>query len=557
MNRLLLATLIAAACGTAAAGWFGHDRQINDTALDSVQVFDGTRPFVNTTNADATLAAYGTNLVSVFRTSGAKVGEAADGSLFVERDLRIGYATSNNGGLTWRSATMPPLPGSTQTLGSGTVDVDRRGRFFAAGISADANGTPTIAVNRSVDGGRTFAPAVAVDADGPVRRPWLAIGPDPARRDRDNVYVTWTRFAGVASSLRFAKSTDGGATFTTRTIFAPGPDPDQSNPQDAIAFSRPVVDPWTGKLYVAFLQFGNVAQDYLRIHVSEDGGETFTPLRFNLPGAPNPEVYPVVQPGTLTECSATRFDPPGGGAPSFFSNWGLTLHTGPDVGGSSGGLPRYVNASQVVLQPALAVSKGVIHLAWSNSTSPVFGDPASRANVLYVRSDNDGATWTAPLVVNAGDTESLRAVTPTIALGRFPGETALPFLPSPRDVHIGYYAQRADDRVVVKLAHSRDRGRTFPAALTQTLSSEPMTLAPTNIPLPSASNPFQTTNYNRFNAQCASVGDYAGIVVGLGTVHAAWGDSRHTVRQPVHPLDPISGQVHAKEDVFHAAMPIP
>jgi hypothetical protein len=39
---------------------------------------------------------------------------------------------------------------------------------------------------------------------------WLAIGPDPQQRERDNLYLTWTEIdlATGATLLRFARSTD-------------------------------------------------------------------------------------------------------------------------------------------------------------------------------------------------------------------------------------------------------------------------------------------------------------------------------------------------------------
>ncbi|MCR6700650.1 MAG: glycoside hydrolase [Dokdonella sp.] len=552
LPHFAVAACAAFAVGSAAAAspFKPLERRVNDPALDSIQTFAGTRPFVKTTNGEPALAEHGATLVSVFRTVGAQVDANAQGQLYLSSNRRLAYAHSQDGGRNWRSDYLPPLPGSTTTLGYGMVAADRSGRFYASSLGADAGGRTTVALNRSLDGGRHFAPAVPVDAAERPDRPWLAVGPAPGARWRDNVYLSWVSFDdSVGSSvLRFARSTDGGATFTTKTVFAPEPDPDPNNPQNTVQFPTIAVDRYDGRIYVAFLQFGWVSNDYLRIMASDDGGETFRTLAFNRAGAPSPQVMPVVQPGTNTECGAVRYDPPGG-PPQFFSNSYLTLHSGPDIGQSSGGLPRYVNATRINLQPMLAVSKGVIHLVWSNSTSDEFGDPASGADILYMRSDDDGATWTEPAAVNAGAGGSGRSVTPAIALGAFGAETSLPLLPSPRNVHITYYTQEADGRLSFNLAQSRDRGHSFPDARKRRLNAKPIALAPTNVPLPTAANPYQTTNYDRLMTPCASLGEYTGISVGLGMVHAAWGDSSATIQQPVDPLDPISGQTHAKENV--------
>ncbi len=551
------AVCAAVVAGSAAASPLKSlDRPINDPALDSIQQIAGTRPFVKTTDAEPTIAEYGASLVSVFRTVGAEVAANEQGQPYLVSNKRLAYSHSQDGGRSWRSDYLPPLPGSNTTLGYGMVAADRTGRFYASGLGADADGRTTVTVNLSVDGGRRFAAAVPVDAAGRPDRPWLATGPAPGARWRDNVYLSWVSFDdSVGSSvLRFARSTDGGHTFTTRTVFAPAPDPDPNHPQNTVQFPTVAVDPHDGRIYVAFLQFGFVSHDYLRILKSDDGGETFHPLAFNRADAPSPQVIPVVQPGTYTECGATRFEQPGG-PPQYAANTVLTLHSGPDIGGSVSGAPRYVHATRINLQPMLAVSKGVIHLVWSNSTSEVFGEATSGADILYMRSDNDGATWSEPQAVNAGAGGSGRSVTPAIAIGSFGGEAALPLLPSPRNVHITYYTQEPDGTLSFNLAQSRDRGQSFPDARKRRLNARPIALAPTSVPLPTAANPYQTTNYDRLVAQCSSLGEYTGLSVGLGVVHAVWGDSSATMRQPVDPLDPLSGQTHAKENVHFTGRP--
>ncbi|MBO9662856.1 sialidase family protein [Dokdonella sp.] len=529
------------------------DRRINDASLDSIQELDGTRPFVKTTNGEPTIAEYGLALVSVFNTVGAQVAANEQGQPYLERNLRLAYSHSQDGGRTWRSDYLPPLPGSTTTLGYGMVANDRLGRFYASGLGRDANGRITVTVNRSVDGGRNFAAAVPVDSAGRADRPWLAVGPAVGKtsaRFRDNVYLSWVSFDdSVGSSvLRFARSTDGGATFTTKTVFAPPPDPNQNNPQNVVQFPTVAVDAYNGRIYVAFLQFGFVSSDYLRIMTSDDGGETFRPLAFNRPGSPSPEVLPSVQPGTYTECSATRFEQPGS-PPLFFGNTVLTLHSGPNLGGSASGYPRYANATRVNMQPMLAVSKDVIHMVWAASTSDDFGAATSGANVLYMRSDNNGVTWSEPKAINANAGGSNRSVTPAIAIGSFAGETALPLLPSTNNVHITYYTQEPDGTLSFNLAQSSDRGRSFPDSKKRRLNSNPIELAPSSVPMPTEANPYQMTHYDRLVTPCSSLGEYTGLSVGPGVLHAVWGDSSATMQQPVHPLDPISGQTHAKENV--------
>ena len=535
----------------------GTDRRVNVRALDSVQTFPGSRPFVHTSVAEGTVASFGPFLVALHGASGAEVVARENGALAVARNIGLAYSWSGDGGRSWDSAYLPPLPGANGSSGFGSIDVDRAGNFYAGGIGLSADGALTVSVNKSVDGGRRFGAALPVDAQGRVDKSWLAVGPDPRTPWRDNVYLTWIAFddASGASTLRFARSTDGGRRFATSTVFTPELDSEPANPQNVVQFPMVATDKATGHIYIAFLQFGFVAQDYLRVLESADGGQTFHPVAFNAPGAPNPYVYPVIQPGTFSECGAARGALPDGQI-VYVPNTLLTVHAGAELGGSASGLPRYAHATRVNLQPAIAVSKGNLHLAWTNSTSLEFGDPASGARIHYLRSRNNGASWSAAQTIDTAGAPSTRQIMPAIALGRSTFELGSVLLPAPSDVHISYSVQGEDGRLVRRLARSTNGGTSFPARDIRTLSGTPSTLAPSNVPLADPNNPYRTTNYNRLKGACVSLGDYAGMSVDAGTVHAVWGDSRETLRQPDDALDPISGQMHAREDVYYRAVPL-
>ncbi len=119
-----------------------------------------------------------------------------------------------------------------------------------------------------------------------------------------------------------------------------------------------------------------------------------------------------------------------------------------------------------------------------------------------------------------------------------------------------YYTQHGDGSVDVDLASSGDRGNTFLADGSVRVTSTSFSLAPTNIPLPTATNPFNTTNYDRQIQQCYDLGEYLSIRAANNMLYTLWGDGRNTVKQPVNSLDPISGQVHPQEDVFFQSLKI-
>jgi hypothetical protein len=355
------------------------------------------------------------------------------------------------------------------------------------------------------------------------------------------VYVTWTSFQQAACELRFGRSIDGGVTWTTKTIYTPTADSHNPlNPQNCLTYSNPVVDAITGTLYVPFLHFSSAHQDYIQMLISDDAGENFHFATFNamLPrgATPNATLLPVTQPGELTECGATRI----GLSNRFSPNLRLTIHTatlGP--GKSVTGLPRYMNASRMTVQPVMAARNGKLYLAWSTSTSTLLGDPGARSNVMFTRSDDGGNTWTDPKIVNPTNDGALHHVLPALAIDR-----------DPNDVHITYYTQNANGTVDLDMANSHDRGDSFPIDRTVRVTSESSNLPPTNIPIPSTAQPFATTNYDRQIQACYALGEYQSVTMVNGAVWAAWGDVRNKLDEPVNALSPISGKTHPQEDVF-------
>jgi len=379
---------------------------------------------------------------------------------------------------------------------------------------------------------------VIVQQDDGSDKEWLAVGRDPVHGDRDNLYVTWTSFQRTACQLRFGRSTDGGATFTAKTILVPTADPNPTHPQNCLQFSNPVVDQVTGSLYVPFLRFSNADQDFIQMLISDDAGETFRYATFNVPGAPDPTVMPVIQPGEFTECGATLISPG-----RFSVNLRLTIHTSANTGPGITGLPRYVNASRMTLQPALAARNGVLYLAWSNSTSHFFGAALGGSDILFARSDDSGNTWSFPTPVNRAVSGDKHHVLPSLAIDK-----------DPNDVHISYYTQHANGTIDLDMANSHDAGQSFPADRTLRVTSTSFNLPPTNIPIPSGSNPFAATNYDRQIAVCYALGEYQSATTANGAVYIAWGDVRNLIAEPVNSLDPISGETHSQQDVVFQAV---
>jgi len=511
----------------------GGNVQVNDPALDNIQIFPDFPPFVMVTQSETSVAAFGNNIVATYNST-AHMTLDPTGGLHFTSILICGFSTSNDAGKTWTSGFFPPIPGSIGNLGDPSIDVDRHGNFYFSCLGIDTLRRGTVQVNKSTDGGRTWSDPAVVQVDNGSDKEWIAVGPDPAHRDQDNVYVTWTSFqprtppaSGLRSDLRFGRSTDEGATWMAKTIFVPAADADPTHPTDAVQFSTPYVDPVTGRLYVPFGHLSRGNQDFIRILASDDAGETFSFLNFNVPGAPDPTLLPVVEPGELIDMGS------GGIRPG--------IHAGTPSAGRSGlRLFRYANRLLPV-QPAFAARNGVLSLAWANSTSPIFGDPDAGSIILFIRSDDGGATWTAPIQVNPSVPTDIHHVVPSLALDT-----------DPNNVHVSYYTQHSDETVDVDLANSHNRGDSFPSNHMLWVTSTSFTLPPTvNRIFPSSSTNFSTVNYDINIAPGYALGEYMSAKAANGSVYIVWGDCRNSITEPPNPFIPfLSNLTHSQTDAF-------
>jgi hypothetical protein len=132
--------------------------------------------------------------------------------------------SSFDGGRTWRSNGLLPLPAGIIAGGNVTAGFDGAGRGFVCALLAELP-SPTapkgfgasVGVWRTDDSGRTFSPLVAVSRTGAVDKPSLAT----ERRSPHTVHVAWTEGSTPTrkTALKYARSSDGGLTFEApRTI---------------------------------------------------------------------------------------------------------------------------------------------------------------------------------------------------------------------------------------------------------------------------------------------------------------------------------------------------
>jgi hypothetical protein len=500
---------------------FDTNKQVNNPALDHTVTFPGTRPYEFSTESETSVVANGKHIVVGYNSSANVVVKQFPQGLMLTQVFFTAYSVSHDGGSTWRSGFVPPVaPSSPFTFGDPALAMDRDGNIFYASLGSDAGGHSAVIINKSSDNGNTFAAARVVAVDPGSDKEWLAIGPDPVLR-RDNLYVTWTSFYPGGSRLMLARSIDGGVTWSSKVLFAPVDDGLNSS---FIQASNPVVDASTGRLYVPFLHFSDVDADNVRVLASDDGGQTFQLLAFNVPGAPDAFAYPNVTPGVLNDCGT-------GGIRNV-------LHQGASVGVGRFGTFRYVYATRLITQPAAAAFRGRLLIALQSSTSPIFGDPAAGSEIKGLYSQDGGGSWSAPVRIAVSTASDPQHVHPAIALGQ-----------NGNRAWATYYVQQADGRLRTDAATIHIDGNHLRVDSTTGLSTQSFDLTPSNIPFPTPTNRFQTTNYDRIIAHCYDIGEYMSVAVAdnPGEAVAAWGDNRNPWTGRPGSAAPFT---HAQPDVF-------
>lgn len=268
-------------------------------------------------------------------------------------------AYTSTDGLTWTSQKVSRTFGGTTfgiTFDPG-IDVDSAGNFYYVFGGAPLSGSfPNgIAVAKSGPDGASFGAPVAVTFN--KRRffddkYYIAV-------DRfsspNRIYVGWDRNVSNNQVLFISRSTDGGATWS-----APTKVDDGTTKFERVIGAYPAVDQRNGTVYMSW---HNYAKNIIFVDKSTDGGVTW---------------------GSDV------------GAATTHAGFGQDIGC---VGGRSQGPAHALKVD----------SNGVLHL--------VYADPAQGGgfDILYVRSTNGGANWSAPVRLN-DDSGAADQFHPTLAL---------------------------------------------------------------------------------------------------------------------------------------------
>ncbi|HEX6651259.1 MAG TPA: sialidase family protein [Thermoleophilaceae bacterium] len=288
-------------------------------------------------------------------------------------NLWAGYYRSTDGGDHWSLSLVPGYPadtsgfgtaspahGSCAAAGDPTQSFDGQGNLYYAFICFNrvkpTNGS--IYVARYDGDGASYVRTVRVDRGTPsvwgLFQDKINIAADQSTDTptAGNLYVAWARYPGQAANnvIYFARSTDGGQTFSTPMRLTQGHGEEQ--------FADIAVGP-DGAVYVTYreIMHQKSTENRIRIVRSTDGGQSFS----------LPQTVADIVP-----FDSTDFGPDTCGDGPFACDNGLTY-------------ARFSSLS------AVAADASGVHVVWNART-------AARQSKVFARNSADGLTWTAPAV---------------------------------------------------------------------------------------------------------------------------------------------------------------
>jgi VCBS repeat-containing protein len=404
----------------------------------------------STTQSETSMAVRGNTICAGYNDSGA--------------NRYSGLARSTDLGATWTDL------GEIGQFGDPVIAVhDASGAFYYAEI-ATIGDNPAIGVAVSNDDCQTFGAAVDASpvASGIANttlndKPWIAVDNTGGAND-GNIYVCWTRFGDPAGSeLRFSRSTDGGATYGNEQVLSPS---------GTAPFGCSVVVGSDGAVNVSWADRDGANQDDIRFRRSTDAGLTFSAAISAATGNRHPGT------DTIVFCNPNN-------RPTLTGNI------------------RQLHQSWMAVDSTGGAFDGNLYLVWASD--PV-GTP-DNADVLFSRSTDGGATWSAPvqLGIEAGP-QFTDQFEPFVAVG------------GTGTVSVAWYDRRNDpannNLIDVYKTFSRDGGATFdPIVRVTDVNFPPPPIRP---------------NFDPNIATCY-MGEYIAVAGDADNFYYLWGDNRNTL----------------------------
>ena len=273
---------------------------------------------------------------------------------------------SQDGGQTWPASLqlqIPGLPVDVPNQSDPVVMARDDGRIYVACLGYNAGGGygHGVFITWTDDDGNTWQnPSVTIthnQTPGSLDdKDWIAVDNDPSSPYYHNMYVAWA-YGGIL----FKRSTDGGLTWSANySNIAPGD----------TEYPFPVVGP-DGVLYVFYMQnWGFAITGTIKYVKSTDGGVSFSvPYTVTTAHQPNSPIH-------------------GGGFDQF----------------------RFFSIITAVVNPT---NPADLWVGWTDDNGVYNG----KTDVLYVRSQDGGITWSSPVRLSHDDPETyIDHITPVFAM---------------------------------------------------------------------------------------------------------------------------------------------
>jgi hypothetical protein len=209
--------------------------------------------------------------------------------------VKASAAYSRDAGRTWTVAE-GTAPADYRMSGDVSITFDNQGRAFLCYIAFDKLGTENywahgatrngIFVRRSLDGGKTWekdsATVIAHNSDPGIPfedKPYI-VADTTHSKFAGNLYIGWTQFTLSKSVLLFARSTDGGKTWSQPIEISAQEGLPRDDNGAVEGFVGAVGE--DGRLYVAWCDAAGVV-----LAVSKDGGRTFSHSRAAIQTGPS------------------------------------------------------------------------------------------------------------------------------------------------------------------------------------------------------------------------------------------------------------------------------
>jgi len=277
------------------------------------------------------------------------VGTNTDYHLRVKGTYPVGFFTSRDGGRSFNAGSAPVVDRWT-TEADPSLVIANTGTAFLTYLAESRSyctlGGSAVILSRSYDHGRSFGYFTVVAQALADDKPFSAV--EDITRHRVHIFVTWTRKTGSTLGIWFARSVDGGDSFSHAA--------ELYNSTENNFGAIPVVGP-RGHVYVVWSTYPGRSTTQpgtasLLLRASSDDGRHFGPPRVVV------STYPTL----------ARMALPG------------QLRNQP--------LPSMV-----------AAADGSLFLAWAQR-SRVLSNGAAEADILVSRSSDDGLSWSRPGRVN-------------------------------------------------------------------------------------------------------------------------------------------------------------